>query len=118
MLDPTDKREIPQKVYDLIRELLKTPYLFRTDCGEEHGGGKLLDLNEVNVKPCFLVSGKIGVTIPRNSYGDLELTSISDIEKLVNNKSFDASFSTGNSFIKREWTLYENKEDAHKPFEY
>jgi len=118
MLDPTDKREIPQKVYDLIRELLKTPYLFRTDCGEEHRGGKLLDLNEVNVKPCFLVSGKIGVTIPRNSYGDLELTSISDIEKLVNNKSFDASFSTGNSFIKREWTLYENKEDAHKPFEY
>lgn len=113
-----DKRKPSKEAYDLCNKLINSGlYFFIGTSGEIHGSSDYTELTTENVYPILDKDGKDAIHIPdcgrANNALDLEI-----VQELWKNKTYDASFSTGMSWIKRILHLYTKELVESKSYRY
>lgn len=101
-----ETRKIPSSDLELVDKLLETPYILESTNGEMHGGGTITELNKKNTFACFMPDGKVGIKLPTQT----QFATLKQVKELINKNKCDISFSTGMSFIRREWEVSKTKE--------
>lgn len=100
-----DNRTPPKEAYELAKKLVDMDmYFICATSGEVHGRSEDSLMTADKVYPILGREGESLIHIPNCGQADDALT-IDIVQELIENKTYDASFSTGMSFIRRTLKL-------------
>lgn len=113
-----DDRKPSKKAYELANKLIEmNVYFMCGTSGELHGRGEDCLLTADVVFPVLRLDGESRIHIPRCGVVSNSLE-LNIVEELIEKRTYNASFSTGMSYIRRILSLFTEEEVNSKRYEY
>lgn len=113
-----DNRRPSDRAYEMAKELVDMDmYFLCGTSGEVHGRSEDCHMTSDKVYPILGRDGRSLIHIPNCGMGN-DALELDAVEELIKNKTYDASFSTGMSFIRRTLKLISKEQIESKRYTY